>query len=57
MEITKTVTDINIRSRALSDISSTYWAIGQRDRAQALAKGIANPNEKEQLLKLFACAK
>jgi len=56
LELAKTAPDSNIRSRAFSDISSTYWAIDLRDRAQEIAADIQNPVEKEQLNKLFACA-
>lgn len=56
LEIAKAAPDPNIRSRAYSDISSTYWAIDQRDRAKEIAAEIQNPVEKEQLNKLFACA-
>jgi tetratricopeptide (TPR) repeat protein len=56
LAIAKTAPDPNIRSRAFSDISSTYWAIGQNEQAQKLAQDIENPTEKEQLLKLFSCA-
>ncbi len=56
LAIAKTAPDANIRSRAFSDISSTYWAIGQHDQAQKIAKDIENPTEKEQLGKLFTCA-
>ncbi|MFM7885850.1 MAG: hypothetical protein ACKPCM_03980, partial [Pseudanabaena sp.] len=54
--LTKTAPDPNIRSRAFSDISSAYWAIGQRDKAKEIAKEIENPKEQEQLGKLFTCA-
>ena len=54
--IAKTALDANIRSRVFSDISSTYWAIGDQDKAKEIAKDIENPTEKEQLNKLFACA-
>lgn len=54
--LAKTAPDPNIRSRAFSDISSNYWAIGQRDKAKEIAKEIENPKEQEQLGKLFTCA-
>lgn len=54
--IAKTAPEPNIRSRAFSDISSVYWAIGQRDKAKEIAQGIENVREKEQLIKLFDCA-
>jgi tetratricopeptide (TPR) repeat protein len=54
--LTKTAPDPNIRSRAFSDISSAYWAIGQRNKAKEIAKEIENPKEQEQLGKLYTCA-
>jgi tetratricopeptide (TPR) repeat protein len=56
LALAKTAPDINIRSRAFADVSNTYWAIGQRDRAKEVSQTIENPLEKEQLTKLFACA-
>ena len=54
--LTKTAPDPNIRSRAFSDISSVYWAIGQREKAKEISQEIENVIEKEQLVKLFTCA-
>lgn len=56
LALAKTAPDINIRSRAFADVSNTYWAIGQRDRAKQVSQTIENPLEKEQLTRLFACA-
>lgn len=56
LELAPNIADVNVRSRAFSDISSTYWAIGQQDKAKEIAQTIENPSEKQQLNSLFNCA-
>lgn len=56
LELAPKIADVNVRSRAFSDISSTYWAIGQQDKARELTKNIENPSEKQQLSSLYDCA-